>query len=373
MSIQFRSKRRKQITQLSLCFSLLLVQVCWSAEVTLFDHLDPLRDPDADASRWRTWPTESLEWLVQPFLTGNANNVASVTIDFLATGNPQGELTIEIWDDNGKGQPGNVVGVVGSLDLADLDGAGDGIGDWGHWGDWEFITFDDAVSGLLPNSTYYVVLNSTDTVIDGNNTFANGSSRSDEGTFGAGVAMGGPQEGWEEIRRILNNANLSYFDMTIIANDEQLHGDFDQNGLLTSDDIDRLTAELRDPTGNPAFDINNDDQLTSDDYEYWVHNLAHTYFGDANLDGEFNSSDMTLVFSAAEYEDNITLNSTWAEGDWNGDGDFDSSDLILAFQDGGYEQGPRADVQAVPEPSSVSFVLLCLPFAIRRLRRTYRN
>ncbi|MEZ6121150.1 MAG: hypothetical protein R3C28_31915 [Pirellulaceae bacterium] len=150
---------------------------------------------------------------------------------------------------------------------------------------------------------------------------------------------------------------------------DEIAGDIRFDGQLDATDIDMLSSAIRQSLSDPDFDQNGDGQVNLDDRTHWVHDLANTYFGDSNLDGEFNSSDMTLVFSAAEYEDNITLNSTWAEGDWNGDGDFDSSDLILAFQDGGYEQGPRADVQAVPEPTSVSFALLSLPFAIARLRR----
>ncbi|MEZ6121097.1 MAG: PEP-CTERM sorting domain-containing protein [Pirellulaceae bacterium] len=139
---------------------------------------------------------------------------------------------------------------------------------------------------------------------------------------------------------------------------DEIAGDIRFDGQLDTTDIDMLSSAIRQSLSDPHFDQNGDGQVNLHDRTHWVHSLANTYFGDANLDGEFNSSDMTLVFSAAEYEDNITLNSTWAEGDWNGDGDFDSSDLILAFQDGGYEQGPRADVQAVPEPAT--FVLFSL-------------
>ncbi|MFC1757738.1 dockerin type I repeat-containing protein [Planctomycetota bacterium] len=66
-----------------------------------------------------------------------------------------------------------------------------------------------------------------------------------------------------------------------------------------------------------------------------------TLFGDANLDGAFNSTDFVTVFSAGEYEDDIVGNSTWSEGDWNGDGDFDSGDLVAAFSAGSYESSTR--------------------------------
>jgi hypothetical protein len=93
-----------------------------------------------------------------------------------------------------------------------------------------------------------------------------------------------------------------------------------------------------------------------------------TYFGDSNLDGNFNSNDLVTVFTAGQYEDAIDDNSGWAQGDWDGDLDFTSSDLIAAFTDGGYERGPRADVNAVPEPSG--FVLLTLALlGIANMRR----
>jgi Ca2+-binding RTX toxin-like protein len=62
-----------------------------------------------------------------------------------------------------------------------------------------------------------------------------------------------------------------------------------------------------------------------------------TYFGDANLDGQFDTGDLVQVFKANEFEDDIDGNSTWAEGDFNADGDFDADDLILALQFGMYE------------------------------------
>jgi len=62
--------------------------------------------------------------------------------------------------------------------------------------------------------------------------------------------------------------------------------------------------------------------------------VQRTWFGDANLDGVFNSSDLVLVNQAGLYESGMP--ATWAEGDWNGDGFFDSADYVLAGQDGGY-------------------------------------
>ena len=73
-------------------------------------------------------------------------------------------------------------------------------------------------------------------------------------------------------------------------------------------------------------------------------------FGDADLNGEFNSSDMVQVFAAGKYETGESAG--WSNGDWNGDGLFDSSDMVTAFADGGYEKGPRTGAVVVPEPGT---------------------
>ncbi|MFC1758030.1 hypothetical protein ACFL2H_04585 [Planctomycetota bacterium] len=64
--------------------------------------------------------------------------------------------------------------------------------------------------------------------------------------------------------------------------------------------------------------------------------MLDTSFGDANLDGVFDSADLVLVFQAGVYEDSAAAN--WAQGDWSGDGKFDTQDLVLAFRDGRYLQ-----------------------------------
>ena len=94
-----------------------------------------------------------------------------------------------------------------------------------------------------------------------------------------------------------------------------------------------------------------------------------TFFGDANLDGEFNSLDLVMVVQAGEYEDDIALNSTWSTGDWNGDRDFDSGDFVTAFQDGGFEFGPRQRVTSVPESVPAFWGIAALVSATIRFRQ----
>ena len=120
-----------------------------------------------------------------------------------------------------------------------------------------------------------------------------------------------------------------------------------------------------------AFDISGDGTVDAEDRRVWVEEAAYTYFGDADMDGEFNSKDLVKVFSTALYESGAS--ATWAQGDWNGDGFFTSADLTLAFQSASYEQGPRsAEASTVPEPSD-SFVMLCGLFSVFAARRRSRN
>ena len=130
-------------------------------------------------------------------------------------------------------------------------------------------------------------------------------------------------------------------------------GDFNGNGELDAEDIDILNADIRAGIGLPAQDLNGDGAINAADRTAWVHDLKNTWFGDANLDGEFNSSDFVQVFTAGKFESDV--DATWADGDWNGDGRFNSSDFVAAFGDGGFEIGPRA-VENVPEPSAIVLV-----------------
>lgn len=147
-------------------------------------------------------------------------------------------------------------------------------------------------------------------------------------------------------------------------------GDFDGDGELTAADIDTLSAAIRDGLTDRIFDLNEDGSVNGLDRIVWVEDIKKTFFGDSNLDGEFNSNDFVTVFIPGEYEDNVPNNSSWATGDWNGDSEFSSSDFVVAFTGAGYEQGPR--LTAVPEPSAAAWTMLCVVLVIR-FRRPLRS
>lgn len=175
------------------------------------------------------------------------------------------------------------------------------------------------------------------------------------------IVLGGKNPRTPDNNPILNALTLERVGIT---------GDFNSNGTLDAGDIDILSAQVRSGANLPAYDLTADSLVNKADREQWVNGLRHTYFGDANLDGEFNSADFVYVFTAGKYEDAIAGNAGWAEGDWDGNADFESGDFVLAFASGGYETGPRPGVSAVPEPASLSgwlaLALACLAGSLRR-------
>ena len=105
-------------------------------------------------------------------------------------------------------------------------------------------------------------------------------------------------------------------------------------------------------TNNAAFDLDNDNVVGAEDQRVWVEDLKNTYFGDANLDGRFDSGDLVAIFKASLYENDVEGDATWSTGDWNGDGEFDSTDILLAFKHARYE-APAAAVAAATAADQV--------------------
>ena len=166
-----------------------------------------------------------------------------------------------------------------------------------------------------------------------------------------------------------SNGLLNY--LSVLPTDAS-PGDFTGEAVLDFDDLNMLERATHVERVDGLFDVTRNGTVDNNDVTYWVRSLRHSYIGDANLDGAFDSRDLVNVFQAGQYEDANTGTSHWATGDWNTDGDFTTSDIVLAFQDGGYEQGPRVEVASVPEPCGIEFLLFgCVLLRIRSSR--YRN
>jgi hypothetical protein len=133
-------------------------------------------------------------------------------------------------------------------------------------------------------------------------------------------------------------------------------GDFDNSGSLDAADINDLTTQSASNTNPPTYDLNADTLVNDGDVNVWVKDLFGSWIGDANLDKEFNSTDLVDVLAAGTYE--VDVQAVWTTGDFNGDGRANSTDLVAALADGGYELGPPPAANAVPEPSGVLLLVL---------------
>ena len=70
-------------------------------------------------------------------------------------------------------------------------------------------------------------------------------------------------------------------------------GDFNGDAALDANDIDLLGSAIRANSQDLAFDSNQDGMVTNADHGFWVTKLRKTYFGDINLDGQFDARDLT--------------------------------------------------------------------------------
>jgi hypothetical protein len=115
-----------------------------------------------------------------------------------------------------------------------------------------------------------------------------------------------------------------------------VRGDFNGDAVVNGVDINLLFQVLQSGGNDPRFDLTGDRQVNEQDRDELIVKILGTSYGDANLDGVFDSRDLIEVFQRGGYADNTSRNGAWENGDWNGDGEFESSDLVLAAQQGAY-------------------------------------
>ena len=78
-----------------------------------------------------------------------------------------------------------------------------------------------------------------------------------------------------------------------------LLGDYDDSGELDEPDLNLQAIAIAEGEDPPEYDLNGDVKSISPIAECGSIELKNTWIGDANLDLEFNSSDMVQVFSRA--------------------------------------------------------------------------
>lgn len=137
-------------------------------------------------------------------------------------------------------------------------------------------------------------------------------------------------------------------------------GDLNADGQVDAADVRVLCNAIR--FGEDHFDLNSDHVADTSDMVVMIEEFLGSAIGDSNFDGIFNSTDLILVFMAAEYEDRIAGNSTWETGDWNCDGEFNTNDFVFAFQQNGYQRNStsRREISSVRPRSGLDPVRVSL-------------
>lgn len=98
--------------------------------------------------------------------------------------------------------------------------------------------------------------------------------------------------------------------------------DFNGDQTIDADDIDLLSAQLRSPTADLAFDLNGDDRVNLSDLDMLIQDVIGTHHGDTDLNGTVDSLDFASL--AANFGTSV---GTWGRGDSDGDGDVDFRDF----------------------------------------------
>jgi len=142
-------------------------------------------------------------------------------------------------------------------------------------------------------------------------------------------------------------------------------GDLDGDSNVDADDIDILSAAIRNGVNSTRLDLDGDGQVTSADRDKLIRDILHVEYGDFNLNGVINGGDYTA------WADNFGLtDASWADGDANGDGVVDNADYTHWADMVGFISGVSRPA-ATPEPGTLA--LLCTGGVIVLSRRRSRK
>jgi hypothetical protein len=117
---------------------------------------------------------------------------------------------------------------------------------------------------------------------------------------------------------------------------EPISADFDGSGEVDASDIDLLMQARNAGANEPQFDLTGDGLVNQADVDHLVEVVLGTHYGDANLDGAVNASDVAILashFGAAGGQ-------SWANGNANGDASVDLYDLALMLSNLGTGGSP---------------------------------
>ena len=149
-------------------------------------------------------------------------------------------------------------------------------------------------------------------------------------------------------------------DVVTFRFDIDLIGDYNESGFLDAPDIDILSEQVQMGDYVAEYDLNDDDELSELDRQFWITELVNTLPGDADLDGSVEFADFLSLSSS------FGMEAGWAEGDFDGDQEVQFPDFLLLSQNFG--QTAQA-IATVPEGSGTLFFVLLV---VGRFLRTTR-
>ena len=171
------------------------------SQTTLYDNTEggPVSGPRMDSGD---------RFLAQQFLSGECDSIASVSVN-LKRFSSSGSLTLEIWDQDESGAPGNAIGSVGTKDSNSIPSS------------FGFVDFDNSITGLTPNTPYYVVLDALHAT-----PLGFGVLSPSDGTSGATKVLGKVGSRWRTIDSLVgagpNGERANYWQMSVLSNTEDV-------------------------------------------------------------------------------------------------------------------------------------------------------
>jgi hypothetical protein len=110
----------------------------------------------------------------------------------------------------------------------------------------------------------------------------------------------------------------------VITSAGGLLGDFNQDGVLTTLDVDALVRQLSGTRPILSYDTTGDAIVDFDDLADWVRNLKKTEFGDVNLDFVVDGEDLNVITRNLFARDTV-----WSSGNLDGHSGTDVRDFNL--------------------------------------------
>ena len=157
---------------------------------------------------------------------------------------------------------------------------------------------------------------------------------------------------------------VAYLDPIVV-----IAGDFNFDGELNCQDVDRLVEEITRGDNAAPFDLTDDGLVDTTDLDEWLVQAGEANLpsgnpylpGDANLDGAVDASDFNIWNS-----NRLSQTPAWCAGDFNADGFVDASDFNI-WNSHRFMSSAGAPA-AVPEPEALwlSFIAVAWLAAYRR-------